>query len=86
MTVIADLHDASTRKVPQLPDGEIFNTISYGKSLIQGYAANVTIADRWAIVAYVRALQRSRLGSIDDVPADSRAELLKSMPPDAIKK
>jgi mono/diheme cytochrome c family protein len=86
MAVVADLHDAVTRKVPQQADGELFNTISYGKGLMQGYAANVTIADRWAIIAYVRALQRSRLGSLDDVPADHRAELSKSMPPDAIKK
>ena len=85
MAVIADLHDATTRKVPQQPDGEIFNTISYGKGLMQGYAANVTIQDRWAIVAYVRALQRSHLGSIEDVPADQRATVTKPLPPGAIK-
>jgi mono/diheme cytochrome c family protein len=85
MAVIADLHDATTRKVPQQPDGEIFNTVSYGKGLMQGYAANVTIQDRWAIVAYVRALQRSHLGSIEDVPADQRATVTKPLPPGAIK-
>lgn len=85
MAVIADLHDATTRKVLQQPDGEIFNTISYGKGLMQGYAANVTIQDRWAIVAYVRALQRSHLGSIEDVPADQRANVTKPLPPGAIK-
>lgn len=77
MAVIADLHDVTTRKVPQQPDGEIFNTMSNGKGLMQGYAANVTIADRWAIVAYVRALQRSHLGSMDDVPAGERANVIK---------
>lgn len=85
MAVIADLHDAATRKVPQQADGEIFNTIGYGKGLMQGYAANVTIQDRWAIVAYVRALQRSHLGSIEDVPADQRANVTKPLPPGAIK-
>ncbi len=80
MAIVGDLHDATTRKVPQQPDGEIFNTISYGKTLMQGYAANVTIADRWAIVAYVRALQRSHLGSIEDVPAPERASLTKALP------
>jgi mono/diheme cytochrome c family protein len=85
MAVIADLHDAGTRKVPQQPDGAIFNTISYGKGLMQGYAANVTIQDRWAIVAYVRALQRSHLGSIEDVPADQRANVTKPLPPGTIK-
>src|SRR5882672_90473 len=77
MVVIADLHDGQTRKVPQQPDGELFNTISNGKSLMQGYAANVTIADRWAIIAYVRALQRSHLGLMDDVPAAERANVIK---------
>jgi len=86
MTVIADLHDATGRKVPQQSDGEIFNTISYGKQLMQGYASSVTIQDRWAIVAYVRALQRSHLASLDDVPASQRAELTKPLPPTAPKK
>jgi len=77
MTVIADLHDVQARKVPQQSDGELFNTISNGKLLMQGYAANVTIADRWAIIAYVRALQRSHLGLMDDVPAAERANVIK---------
>jgi mono/diheme cytochrome c family protein len=77
MTVIADLHDAQNRKVPQQSDGEIFNTISNGKALMQGYAANITIADRWAIVAYVRALQRSHLATMDDVPAAERANVVR---------
>jgi mono/diheme cytochrome c family protein len=58
-----------------LPDGELFNTISNGKNLMSGYAPNITIADRWAIVAYVRALQLSKLGSTNDVPAELRAKL-----------
>jgi len=73
----ADLHDGAGRKVPQQSDGDLFNTISNGKGLMLGYAANITIQDRWAIVAYVRALQRSRLGSMDDVPAAERANVIK---------
>ena len=86
MAVIADLHDAAVRKVPQQPDGQIFGTIGYGKGLMQGYASSLTVSDRWAVVAYVRALQRSHLGTIDDVPADKRAEVTKPLPPGAIKK
>jgi mono/diheme cytochrome c family protein len=86
MAVIGDLHDAATRKVPQQSDGEIFNTISYGKGLMQPYAANITIEDRWAIVAYVRALQRSHLGTLEDVPADERAAVTRPLPPGATKK
>jgi len=81
MAVIADLHDVAARRVPQQPDGELFNTISYGKGLMQGYAANVSISDRWAIVAYVRALQRGRLSTIDDVPAAERAAVARPLPP-----
>lgn len=85
MAVIADLHDAAGRKLPQQADGQIFATISYGKGLMQGYAASLTIEDRWAIVAYVRALQRSHLGTMDEVPADKRAEVVKPLPPGAVK-
>ena len=41
------------------------------------HAAQIPAADRWAIVAYVRALQRSHLGSMDDVPAAERANVIK---------
>ena len=57
------------------------NTISYGKGLMQGYAANVSISDRWAIIAYVRALQRGRLSTLDDVPAAERAAVARPLPP-----
>jgi mono/diheme cytochrome c family protein len=41
------------------------------------YGAQITPEDRWAIVAYVRALQLSRNASIEDVPAEARAALQK---------
>jgi mono/diheme cytochrome c family protein len=75
MTVIADLHDGATRKVVQQPDGQIFNTITYGKTLMGAYGGIIPVEDRWAIIAYVRALQRSRLASIQDVPADERSKI-----------
>ena len=81
MAIIGDLHDVAARRVPQQPDGELFNTISYGKGLMQGYAANLSIPDRWAIIAYVRALQRSRLATLEDVPAAERAALARPLPP-----
>ena len=74
MPVVANLHD---KRIVELPDGEIFNTISYGKNLMQGYAANLNVGDRWAIIAYLRALQLSRLGLIDDVPEAVRSTLNK---------
>ena len=80
MAIIADLHDVTTRKVPQQADGEIFHTISYGKGLMQGYAPNVSIDDRWAIVAYVRALQRSRLTLRSELKPDELETALKAQP------
>lgn len=56
-------------------DGEIFNTISHGKATMQGYAAQLPVEDRWAVIAYVRALQLSRLGSVDDLTPETRAKL-----------
>lgn len=57
------------------PDGEIFNTITHGKNRMQGYAQQIPVADRWAIVAYVRALQRSQTATLDDVPQNERGAL-----------
>ena len=72
LATVANLHD---KRIVELPDGEIFNTITYGKNTMGPYGANVTIDDRWAIVAYLRALQLSQLGLIDDVPESARAAL-----------
>jgi mono/diheme cytochrome c family protein len=56
-------------------DGELFNTITHGKATMMSYGSQITIEDRWAIVAYVRALQRSRLASTNEVPAQLQAGL-----------
>jgi mono/diheme cytochrome c family protein len=81
MAVIADLHDSKTRKVVQQADGEIFNTISYGKNLMGAYGGLISVEDRWAIISYLRTLQRSRLASLEDVPADVRPNLTRAMAP-----
>jgi len=74
MAVVANLHD---KRIVELSDGEIFNTVSNGKGLMQGYAPTLPIYDRWAAIAYLRALQLSRLGSLDEVPEALRATLKK---------
>jgi mono/diheme cytochrome c family protein len=74
MAVVGNLHD---KRMVLMPDGEIFNTLSWGKGLMQGYAGQIDLEDRWAIVAYVRALQLARLGSSNDVPATAQAALRK---------
>jgi len=44
----------------EYPDGKMFETISKGKGLMSGYSYNIPVNDRWAIIAYVRALQTAR--------------------------
>ena len=74
MPTVANLHD---KRIVELPDGEIFNTISNGKGLMGAYGANLVPQDRWAIVAYLRALQLSKLGTVADVPAQFQTALKK---------
>jgi mono/diheme cytochrome c family protein len=70
----ANFHD---QRLVELPDGDLFNTITHGKNLMGAYGPNVPVGDRWAIVAYVRALQRSQLAVPEDVPAPDRVLLNK---------
>jgi hypothetical protein len=74
MAVVANLHD---KRIVELPDGELFFVITSGRNLMGAYGANVTVEDRWAIIAYLRALQLSRLGAVDDLPQELRATLKK---------
>jgi hypothetical protein len=58
-----------------MPNGQLFNTISNGFNTMAGYAAQIGHADRWAIVLYIRALQRSQNATIEDVPPDQRGSI-----------
>jgi len=55
--------------------GHLFNSISNGIRNMPSYAPQITVDDRWAIVAYVRALQRSQSAPVEDVPPELRAQL-----------
>ncbi len=72
MPAVANLHD---KRIVEMTDGEIFNTITHGKGLMGAYGPVVPAEDRWAIIAYARALQLSRLGSPDDLSAEQKAAL-----------
>ena len=74
MAVVANLHDP---RIVKLPDGEIFSVITSGRGFMGAYGANIVPEDRWAIIGYLRALQRSRLASMDDVPAEMQSMLKK---------
>jgi mono/diheme cytochrome c family protein len=62
-------------RIRNMADGEIFNTITNGKNTMMAYGPNIIVADRWAIIAYLRALQRTQHAGIADVPENHRAEL-----------
>ena len=65
-------HDDRLRKVE---DGYLFNVITNGKGNMQTYRHQVNVPDRWAIVAYIRGLQRSQNASINDIPDAQRTNL-----------
>ena len=72
MLTVPSYHDDRIRN---MPEGEIFNTITNGKNTMMPYADKLSPDDRWAVVAYVRALQRAAHGSINDVPTEQRGGL-----------
>jgi mono/diheme cytochrome c family protein len=74
LTTVVTLQD---ERIRNMADGEIFNTITHGKNTMMSYGPNVTVNDRWAIIAYLRALQRSQNGTAADVPPEARTELEK---------
>ena len=57
------------------PDGKLFSTITNGIRKMPGYAAQIKARDRWAIVAYVRALQASQNAQLDQIPEDQRGAI-----------
>jgi mono/diheme cytochrome c family protein len=72
MPAVANLHD---QRIVLMTDGEIFNTVTYGKGLMGAAGPLLPTEDRWAIIAYLRALQLSHLGLKDDLTAEQKAAL-----------
>ena len=67
-----DLTDDNARSAPV---GHVFNVITNGFGAMPDHAAQVQVGDRWAIAAYLRALQVSASASINDIPAAERTRL-----------
>jgi len=67
-----NLHD---QRIRDMSDSQLFDTIAHGKRTMPGYRFQIEARDRWAIVAYVRALQRAWTGTLADVPPELRNEL-----------
>ncbi|NTV11198.1 MAG: cytochrome c [Zoogloea sp.] len=62
-------------RLRKAPDRHFFDAISSGYGLMYSYADRVEPADRWAIVAYIRALQLSQHARAAELPAEERARL-----------
>jgi Cytochrome C oxidase, cbb3-type, subunit III len=62
-------------RLVQAPVGHFFDVMTNGLGAMQDYSAQVEPADRWAIAAYIRALQLSQQATIADVPAAARGQL-----------
>ena len=67
-----DLTDENARSMPL---GHFFNVITNGFGAMPDHAAQIRVRDRWAIVAYVRALQTSVSATLADVPPAERTRL-----------
>ncbi|EYF06916.1 c-type cytochrome [Chondromyces apiculatus] len=59
--------------------GRVYQVIDQGYGLMRSYAADLSITDRWAVVAYVQALQRARSVSLDALPAPVRERALSEL-------
>ena len=67
-------------RLRQQPVGHFFDAMTNGFGAMASYASRVPVEDRWAIAAYIRALQLSQGATIDDVPASERGKLQGGQP------
>ncbi len=72
MMLTPTLIDERTRK---MPNGELFETITHGKGMMGAYGYSLRPEERWAIIAYIRALQLAGNATADDVPQNFRPQL-----------
>jgi mono/diheme cytochrome c family protein len=68
--------DFHGQRLRDAPDQHIFDTITKGYGVMYSYAARIAPRDRWAIVAYLRALQLSAHATLADVPPPERERLM----------
>jgi len=67
--------DFANERIIGMKDGELFGIISHGVRSMPAYAKQIQEEDRWAIVLYVRALQKARHATVEDVPAGLRSNI-----------
>jgi cytochrome c5 len=74
LMAVANLQDP---RIVKLADGELFHVITSGRNTMGAYGPSIPVEDRWAIIAYLRALQLSRLGALQDLPPAMQENLRK---------
>lgn len=62
-------------RLREMPVGHVFDVITNGFGTMKDYASRVPVEDRWAIAAYIRALQFSQNAALEDVPLLERQRL-----------
>jgi mono/diheme cytochrome c family protein len=72
-TVVSLLDD----RVASQPDGQLYSTITAGKNTMGAYGPVIGVEDRWAIVSYLRVLQRRSSISMDALPEELKKQLSK---------
>ena len=70
--------DLASEKLEKAPARLFYETITHGHGAMYSYAARVPPADRWAIAAYIRALQLSRDAPVASLPEQDRAQLAQA--------
>lgn len=64
------------QRLRDAPEGHFFTVITNGYGAMYSYASRLEPSERWAVIAYIRALQLTRNATIEDVPSEERAQLL----------
>lgn len=67
--------DYNTDRLRKMPIGHFYDVMTNGYGAMYSYAARIEPIDRWAIAAYIRALQLSQFATVNDVPAEERSKL-----------
>ncbi len=68
-----------TDRLREMPVGHFFDVITNGYGAMFPFSDRISVEDRWAIVSYIRALQRSQNARLSDVPAENRGDLDMTM-------
>lgn len=72
MLAVADL---TSDRIAQYEEGNLYDVIANGRNTMLPYADKLSVEDRWAVVLYVRALQRAAAGSVEDLTPSQKEEL-----------